>query len=268
MTDVEFTSRTSSRLWIFAAACAITLHAGCVALAITQYDLESLDDALGAPAIEVGLEFLAPRAEVSDLPPGPNSEASVASAAATEQKAEAAETELPRDKPTDAEEAERLVALNESRKPKGDDPKVDRMEAAASTESAAADAKAMPGIEHAPVSARSIAPAQGTGQSKELVKMTWQKSLVSHLNKHKRYPSNRSGKAAQIVVGFMLDRKGRVLSTSIVKGSGDTSFDEAALAMLRRADPVPPPPPLVADEGLSFTLPIVFRLSKTSAIGH
>ena len=45
---------------------------------------------------------------------------------------------------------------------------------------------------------------------------------------------------------------GHVLSTSIVKGSGDAAFDEAALAMVRKSDPVPPPPPAVADEGLSF----------------
>jgi len=37
-------------------------------------------------------------------------------------------------------------------------------------------------------------------------------------------------------------------------------FDQAALAMVRRSDPVPPPPPLVADEGLSFTLPVIFRV--------
>jgi outer membrane biosynthesis protein TonB len=37
-------------------------------------------------------------------------------------------------------------------------------------------------------------------------------------------------------------------------------FDEAALAMIHRSDPVPPPPPLVADEGLSFTLPVIFRV--------
>jgi periplasmic protein TonB len=262
MTDVGFTGRTSSWLWILSAVCAITLHAGCVALAIAQYDVESPDDALGAPAIEVGLELLAPRAEVTDLPPGPNNEASAASAAATEHEAAPAETELPKDKPTDAEDADRLVALSESRTPTENDLKVDGVEAATSAESAAADAKAMPGIENAPVSTRSIAPVQGTGQSKELVKLTWQKRLVAHLNKYKRYPPKRSAKAAQIVVGFVLDRKGRVLSTSIVKGSGDTSFDEAALAMLRRADPVPPPPPLVADEGLSFTLPVAFRLSK------
>ena len=32
--------------------------------------------------------------------------------------------------------------------------------------------------------------------------------------------------------------------------------------MLRRSDPVPPPPPLVADEGLTFTLPVVFQVRK------
>jgi periplasmic protein TonB len=61
-------------------------------------------------------------------------------------------------------------------------------------------------------------------------------------------------------VRFALDRTGHVLSASIVRGSGDASFDEAALAMMRRADPVPPPPPRVADEGLTFTMPVIFRV--------
>jgi protein TonB len=55
-----------------------------------------------------------------------------------------------------------------------------------------------------------------------------------------------------------------VLSTSIVKGSGDTALDEAALAMVRKSDPVPPPPPAVADEGLSFTLPVIFKIKGRS----
>jgi TonB family protein len=55
-----------------------------------------------------------------------------------------------------------------------------------------------------------------------------------------------------------------VLSASIVKGSGDAAFDQAALAMVRRSDPVPQPPPLVADEGLNFTLPVIFRVKGKS----
>jgi periplasmic protein TonB len=30
--------------------------------------------------------------------------------------------------------------------------------------------------------------------------------------------------------------------------------------MVRRSDPVPAPPPLVADDGLSFTVPVIFRV--------
>jgi TonB family protein len=96
------------------------------------------------------------------------------------------------------------------------------------------------------------------------VRATWQKELIAHLDKHKRYPTERSQKSAEILVSFALDRMGHVLSTSIVKGSGDRAFDEAALAMVRRSDPVPQPPPLVADEGLSFTLPVIFRVKGRS----
>jgi TonB family protein len=92
------------------------------------------------------------------------------------------------------------------------------------------------------------------------MRATWQKELLAHLDRHKRYPVDRSQKSAEILVSFALDRMGHVLSASIVKGSGDSSFDQAALAMVRRSDPVPPPPPLVADEGLSFTLPVIFRV--------
>ena len=47
-----------------------------------------LDDDLGAPAIEIGLEMMSPHLEPTDLPPGPDTEASVASPALAEQKAE------------------------------------------------------------------------------------------------------------------------------------------------------------------------------------
>jgi len=96
------------------------------------------------------------------------------------------------------------------------------------------------------------------------MRATWQKALIAHLDKHKRYPAERSRKSAEILVSFALDRMGHVLSATIVKGSGDAVFDEAALAMLKRSDPVPQPPPLVADEGLKFTLPVIFRVKGKS----
>ena len=254
----------SRRLWVFAAVTALVLHIGGAALAISHLQTEEADDALGATAIEIGLELASVRREATDLPPGPDTDASTASPQLAEQKAEVKDTELPQDKPTETDEADRIVTPNESKKPKEDDPKIAAVQTAASTESVAAEATATPSSDKIPEGTRSVAPAIGTGESARRARATWQKELVAHLDKHKRYPAERSQKSAEIQVRFTLDRLGHVLSTSIEKGSGDTAFDEAALAMVRRSDPVPVPPPLIADEGLSFTLPVIFRVKSKS----
>jgi TonB family protein len=259
MSDLD-EQKTSRRLWIFAGVCALALHAGGAALAISHLQAEETDDALGAQAIEIGLEMAAVHREVTDLPPGPDTDASTASPQLAEQKAEVKETDLPKDTPTEPEEADRVVTETESKKPKEDDPMVAAVQTSASTESVAAEATATPSSEAIPEGPKSIAPAIGTGETARRVRVTWQKELSAHLDKHKKYPTDRSQKSAEISVRFTLDRMGRVLSTSIEKSSGDAAFDEAALAMVRRSDPVPAPPPLIADEGLSFTVPVIFRV--------
>ena len=264
MSDLNTEQKPSRRLWILAAVGALVLHIGGGALAVAHLRDDDSDDSLGAPAIEVGLEMESPHLEATDLPPGPDADASVASPALAEQKAEVKETELPKEVPTETEDPDRVVAPNDSKKPKDDDPKVAAVETSASTESVAAEATAMPSTEAIQEGPRSVAPVQGTGESVQRMRATWQKELIAHLDKHKHYPAERSQKSAEILVSFELDRMGHVLSASIVKGSGDTAFDEAALAMVRKSDPVPMPPPLVADEGLNFTLPVIFRVKGRS----
>ncbi len=264
MPDLDTEPRSSRRLWIFAGLGALALHLGGAALAVAHLHSADLDDDLGAPAIEIGLEMTSPHLEPTDLPPGPDTEASVASPAIAEQKAELKELELPKDTPTETEDPDRVVTPNDSNKPNDEDAKIAAVDTSASTELVAAEATAMPSSENIPEGKRSVAPAQGTGESARRIRATWQKELLAYLDKHKRYPAERSLKGAQILVAFELDRKGHVVSTSIVKGSGDAAFDEAALAMVRRSDPVPPPPPVVADEGLNFTLPVIFRVKGKS----
>jgi periplasmic protein TonB len=264
MSDLNTEQKPSRRLWILAAVGALALHIGGVALAVAHLRDDDADDTLGAPAIEVGLEMESPHLEATDLPAGPDTDASIASPALPEQKAEVKETELPKEVPTETEDPDRVVTPNESKKPQEDDPKVAAVATSASTESVAAEATAMPSTEAVQEGPRSVAPAQGTGESAQRMRATWQKELVAHLDKHKRYPADRSQKTAEILVSFTLDRMGHVLSASIVKGSGDSAFDEAALAMVRKSDPVPMPPPLVADEGLNFTLPVIFRIKGRS----
>jgi periplasmic protein TonB len=264
MTGLDIEQKPSRRLWIFAGLSALALHLGGVALAVAHLRSDDLDDSVGAPAIEIGLELSSPKLDPTDLPPGPDSDASVASPALAEQKAELKETDLPKDTPTETENPDRVVTPNDAKKPVEEDTKIATVQTQASQESVAAEATAMPSSDNIPQGTRSVAPAQGTGETAQKVRATWQKELIAHLDKHKRYPAERTLKSAEILVGFALDRMGHVLSASIVKGSGDDAFDQAALAMVRRSDPVPPPPPLVADEGLNFTLPVIFRVKGKS----
>src|SRR3954464_13008558 len=260
MSDVIPEQRPSRRLWTLAGLAALALHIGGAALAIAHLRTDDPDDDFGAPAIEIGLEMMAPRQEVTDLPPGPDTDASVASPALAEQQAEVKETDLPKEVPTETEEPDRVVTSNDVKEPEKEEKEVAAVQTQASQESVAAEATATPSAEAIPEGARSVAPSLGTGESARRVRATWTKELIAHLDKHKRYPAQRQQKSAEIIVSFVLDRTGHVLSTGIAKGSGDTAFDEAALAMVRRSDPVPQPPPLVADEGLNFTLPVIFRV--------
>ena len=93
----------------------------------------------------------------------------------------------------------------------------------------------------------------------ERVRASWQKELVAHLNHFKRYPAGERNESAEILIDLMLDEDGRVASASILRSSGMPAFDQAALDMVRRADPVPKPPAAVAQAGLQFALPVIFR---------
>ena len=250
-------------LWLAAALAALVLHLGCLWFVLTDIDDES-DLAFGAPALAIDVDLVAPNRQPSDLPAGPDSEASVATPPTVQQQEVLKQSDLPKDTPSETDDPARLVALDNAKKPVEDDPNVKPVQTVPSVESVAAEATATPSTEAIPEGKRSVAPALGTGESARRMRVTWQKELMAHLDKYKRYPADRSQKSAEIVVSFTLDRMGHVLSTSIVKGSGDPAFDEAAQAMLRRSDPVPPPPPLVADEGLNFTLPVIFRVKGRS----
>jgi TonB family protein len=259
MSSLEAEPKSSRRLWVLAGIAALVLHLGGAALAVAHLHSDDPDEDLGAPAIEVGLELTAPHVAPTDLPPGPDTEASVASAAMAEQKAEVQPTELPKDQPTVKEDADRQVSPNDQSKPREDDVKPAPVATSASAESAAVVATAMPSSDDVQEAPRSVAPAEGAGKNLQRVKATWVNKLVAHLDKHLIYPQERDNKAAKITLGLELDRLGHVVAASIVEGSGDPVFDQAALAMVKRSDPVPKPPPAVADEGLKFTLPVVFR---------
>ncbi len=264
MSDLDTEQRPSRRLWFFAGVTALALHLGGAALALAHLPANEAAEDLGAAAIEVGVEMTAPRAEATDVPPGPDSAASAASPALAEQKAEPKDTELPKDTPAKSDDPDRAVTPDDTKRPVEKEAKVAAVSTSASKQSDTAEDAATPGSDTMPQGLRSFAPAPGTGDTARRLRAAWRRGLLAHLDKHKRYPANRAHKSAELLVSFVLDRMGHVLSTSVVKGSGDPAFDEAALAMIKHSDPMPPPPSAIPDEGLNFTLPVIFRAKGRS----
>src|SRR3954447_8712278 len=190
MSDLVTEQRPSRRLWVLASLGALALHVGCAGLVIAHTQTDDPDDSLGAPAIEIGLEMMAPRQEVTDLPPGPDTDPSVASPALAEQQAEVKETDLPKAVPTETEQPDRVVTTNDIKKPE-EEQEMAAVQTQASTESIAAEATATPSSEAIREGPRAVAPSLGTGESARRMRATWTKELIAHLDKHKRYPAQR-----------------------------------------------------------------------------
>ncbi len=256
--EVGHHRRPARGLWVGALVFAVALHAAGFAFAFVTLRHEETEDALGASAVEIGLELTAPHREDSDLPAGPEAEASAASSSSVAQTAKVEETDLPKAQPTETEDPDRVVAPEATKPTKEETPTVKESQANTAADSVASEAAAPPVMEAAREAPASTAPVLGTGESAQLIRTTWQKELMAHLNRFKRYPGG-SRRNAQIVVAFTLDRLGHVLAANVQQSSGDPAFDQAALAMMRKADPVPQPPPLVADDGLNFSIPVIFR---------
>jgi TonB family protein len=249
----------SGKLWAFAALAAVALHLAGFAGALVLLRGEMDDDATGAPAIELSLAPAAPQIdEAPDEPPGPLADQTAASApsAASSQAEETKETRIA---PADAEDAE-FTRSEETEKPLEDTHRL-QTQPVISNESAASEATAPPKSDAPQLSDKPVAPAPGADTASRAAILTWRKALMAHLNRAKRYPAGfRRG--AEVSVAFTLDRRGHIVSSSVKRSSGQTVFDEAALAMMKRADPVPPPPPVLAEEGLTFEVPVVFRAGR------
>ncbi|MDE1168674.1 MAG: TonB family protein [Pseudomonas sp.] len=94
---------------------------------------------------------------------------------------------------------------------------------------------------------------------------TWQSDLLRHLAKFKKYPDDARRRGMQGVnrLRFVVDGEGKVLSYSLAGGSGSASLDRATLEMIRRAQPLPPPPKELLNNGsLEVVAPFVYSLDK------
>ena len=91
---------------------------------------------------------------------------------------------------------------------------------------------------------------------------SWRNDLLSRLQQAKRYPdlARSHGDQGVATVTFTMDRRGRVVSVSLVRSSNSALLDEEAVALVRRAEPLPSLPEEMPGSTITLTVPISFTL--------
>jgi protein TonB len=98
------------------------------------------------------------------------------------------------------------------------------------------------------------APRLSSGQP------TWEGQVLGRLNQFKRYPSAAQRLRQQGVpyIRFVMDREGKVVSSRLERSSGFRSLDDEAVALPKRAQPLPKPPEDVGGQTLELVVPVEF----------
>lgn len=125
------------------------------------------------------------------------------------------------------------------------------------TASAASDALVAPQPEE-----RSVAPDLGDAREAQRRIEAWQRAIFAHIARFKTYPeeARKRRQQGEVVVIFQLARDGRVSAARAVSGSGSTLLDQAAVAVLAKASPLPAPPAELSGAFLELRLPIRYEL--------
>ena len=254
---------TDLRRWALSAAIVVLAHGAIAAGMVTwREEIEPAE-----PAAAIVVEFapvpVAPAAPPTDIAPGPEQ---VMSEASPERPVEHVEEEQKVEeklasKPIEEPPPEIKPAPNPDvaiEPPKQEVAKLQPQEPRTPAPTTSAP-QALP-EENAAVPA---APMQGrlTPTPSNAVP-TWKTHILALLERNKRYPEMAQSRHQEGVaqVFFSLDRQGRVINSRLVHSSGASALDDEALALLRRAEPFPPPPPELPGARVDLMVPIRFNL--------
>jgi TonB family protein len=246
-------------VWVAAATGAVALHLAGVAIGYVGLNSPDDSDDLGATAIEIGLEPTAVRGDSVLAPPGPDQDQSTYTPPVQEQKAVTKQTELPKDTPTDTDDPDRAVSPNDTKKTTEETHDVAKTEQKAQDFTPDSAATSVPNSETLK-EGKSAAPVLGIGESAQASRDDWNRTVIAIFKKNLRYPADRvSKKLVVVTVSMTLNRVGHVLDVSVDQGSGDAAFDQEAVEMVRRSDPLPPPVMQASQDTISLPVPVQFR---------
>lgn len=228
--------------WGLALCTAVVLHLILVGSAFLKLQRPQMPPAepIQAIAVELAPAVTAPAMPRDERPPGPEAKERSASTTAAAREPNEQPPDLGGVLPASSERA----ASNSNLEP-----------ARASTRSEAS----APSSVAAPPAATLTAP-QTSAASVQSAAVTWRGLLLGRLKAYRRYPrrAQSAGQEGVVLVAFTVDRRGAVLGVRIVRGSGYPLLDDAALATVRRASPVPPPPDDLPGDPVEVVVPVDF----------
>jgi protein TonB len=110
--------------------------------------------------------------------------------------------------------------------------------------------------------ARTVAPAPGAAHPDPHALANWQSRLLGRLERYKRYPDEAQahGEHGTARLAFSVDRRGGVHGVRILRSSGSALLDRAAVALPRRAAPLPPPPAGLGGRRIPIVVPIRYSI--------
>ncbi|HEJ9150328.1 TPA: energy transducer TonB [Serratia marcescens] len=139
-------------------------------------------------------------------------------------------------------------------------------EQAKETRNAAASSAAAPQAQT--ISHQTAAPINSDANSNAQAKLSWESLVKGKLNRIKDYPLDARSRrrSGMPQVSFSVDAQGRVSNVILLARSGTASLDREAVAVVSRAQPLPPPPPEMLQQGaVRVRMPIDFNLAELNA---
>jgi protein TonB len=106
---------------------------------------------------------------------------------------------------------------------------------------------------------QAAAPMPGVSSRNSDAAPNWKTQLVAALERQKRYPSEAHGDQGTAQLAFNIDRQGNVHNARVTRSSGSSVLDHEALALVQRAQPLPPPPPEVPGAQIPIVVPIRYN---------
>ena len=218
--------------WAFAAAVVLGVHAGALIYLLAVHEPDVVGSNMDVVTVELAPIDSTPDAVEQDVAPAPETMIESAPLPDVPQPQEKPKEEVKLERPPDDAPAE--VPLPVEKPPEK--------------------------VQNSPPPAPVTAQRVKGGAPK--IEPSWQTNLMRQLQRFKRYPASAQSRKEEgvVLLSFSLDRSGHVLAHSIAHSSGHADLDNEVMAMIMRAEPLPPFPDSMPQERIDLTVPIRFSL--------